>query len=462
MDLRLGDVAAALGDRVRSVGGSVELRAERICNDTRVLHPGDAFVALAGARDGHDFVAEAFARGARFAIVSQWPLPLSPGADQGVIVVDDVDASLADLAAWWRARHPIPMVGIGGGVGKTTTKEATAGLLAILHGPEAILRTPANWNDQRGVSLTLLGLRPHHRRAVLEMGMDRPGEVAQIAALARPRWGVVVSVAATHLEFFPNMAALVATERGLVEALDADGLALLNANDRLVRSMADVATCPVRWFGSLPGLDLRGIRAISRGADPLRFIARQGDAAIEVRTTLLGRHLMTNALAALSVALADGWDLPTAAAAMAEVEVPQRIQVRPGLRGSMVIDDTYNASPASMLAALDYLADWPREQGGRRLAVLGTMRELGPRSPHEHHRLGRRAAARCDALWVTGEERDQIAAGARAGGQAAVRVFADPADALADCAATLQAHDVVLVKASHAVGLDQYVPLLLA
>jgi UDP-N-acetylmuramoyl-tripeptide--D-alanyl-D-alanine ligase len=150
------------------------------------------------------------------------------------------------------------------------------------------------------------------------------------------------------------------------------------------------------------------------------------------------------------------------AAALAQVQISQRIRLLPGINGSTIIDDTYNASPESMRAALDLLADWPREQGGQRLAFLGTMRELGPRSWREHHRLGRRAAWRCSTLWVTGEERDAIAAGARAGGLGDVRVFADLATAAANCVATLQRHDVLLVKASHAVGLDQVVPLLLA
>ncbi len=470
MNLRMDDAARALGDLLCEAHGAGDLVAERVCNDTRVLQPGDAFVALAGARDGHDFVPQAFARGARFGIVARWPLPTTLGSDQGVLVVSDVAAALQRLAMWWRARFTLPVVGIGGGVGKTTTKEITAGLLAVLRGPATILKTPANWNDLRGVSLALLGLRPHHRVAVLEMGMDRPGEVAEIAALGRPRWGVVTSVAATHLEYFPDMASLVATERGLVEALPADGLAILNANDRLVRGMASSgwpapdrmagSSVPVFHYGTIPGVDLRGIDVSSRGLVPLSFTAQRGAEMVAVQTTLLGRHLVTNALAALAVAQADGWDLATAAAALASVQVPQRMQILAGHHGNTVIDDTYNASPASMKAALDFLADWPRPMGGRRLAILGTMRELGPRAPREHHRLGRRAAARCDLLFATGEECEQIAAGARAAGIGAVVVAPDPADALRACAAAMRAEDIVLVKASHAVGLDRYLHLL--
>jgi UDP-N-acetylmuramoyl-tripeptide--D-alanyl-D-alanine ligase len=463
MGLRLTDAAAICGSLLHSAIGPGALAGERICNDSRILQSGDIFVALSSEqRDGHLFVSDALARGARFAIVSQWPLPVDLAPEQGILVVRDVDAALVRLARWWRERYPIPAVGIGGGVGKTTTKETIAALLAQKYGAEHIIKTPANWNDLRGVSLTLLGLRAHHQRAVLELGMDRPGEVAQLAEVAQPRWGVVTAVSATHLEFFPSMNDLIATERGMVEALPPDGLALLNENDRLVRGMIPFATCPTFRFGTLPGADLRAIRVSSRGTAGLSFIARRGDEAVEVQTTLIGRHLVTSALAALSAALADGWLLAEAAAALGQVQVPQRIRFLAGANGSTIIDDTYNASPESMRAALDLLADWPREDGGRRLALLGTMRELGPRSAREHHRLGRRAAWRCQALWVTGEERAAIAEGARAGGLNDIRVFADPYAAALDCAAALRAHDVLLVKASHAVGLDQVIHKLVA
>ena len=462
MGLRLGEVATICGPLLHTVIGPADLVAERICNDSRILQAGDCFVALTNdQRDGHAYVADALARGARFVIVSQWPLAGELGPEQGAVVVRDVDAALVRLARWWRERYTIPAVGVGGGVGKTTTKETVAGLLAQRYGTEHILKTPANWNDLRGISLTLLGLRDHHQRAVIEMGMDRPGEVAQLAEVAHPRWGIVTAVSATHLEFFPSMGDLVATERGMVESLPADGLAILNDNDRLVRDMVPFASCPTFTFGTLPDVALRAIRLSSRGTHGLSFVARQGEATVTVQTNLMGRHLITSALAALSTALADGWSLAEAAAALANVHITQRIRLLPGVQGSTIIDDTYNASPESMRAALDLLADWPRETGGRRMALLGTMRELGPRSPREHHRLGRRAAARCSTLWVTGEERESIADGARAGGLADMRVFATPHAAAVDCLATLHQHDVLLVKASHAVGLDQIIPLLL-
>jgi UDP-N-acetylmuramoyl-tripeptide--D-alanyl-D-alanine ligase len=460
MNLCLGEAAIALGSLLRTTVGPASLAGERICNDTRLLTPGDIFVALAERRDGHQFVGQALERGARFVIVSQWPLPdVTLTSEQGALVVRDVDAALVRLASWWRGKYQIPFTGIGGGVGKTTTKEAVAGLLAQRYGMEHILKTPANWNDLRGISLALLGLRPHHQRAVIEMGMDRPGEVAQLAEVVHPRWGIVTSVSATHLEYFPGMSELIATERGMVESLPPapEGIAILNENDRLVRGMIPFTSARVFRVGTLPDIDLRATNITSQGVNHLSFVVHHEGKEAAVHTTLIGRHLITTALSALAVALADEWTLADAAEALEHVTVSQRIRFRPGLRDSTVIDDTYNASPESMRAALDILANWPLQEGSHRFAILGTMRELGPRSWREHHRLGRRAAACCSSLWAIGEEREALASGARAGGLNDVRSFASPAEAMANCAAVLQAGDVTLVKASHAVGLNQVI-----
>jgi UDP-N-acetylmuramoyl-tripeptide--D-alanyl-D-alanine ligase len=460
MGLTLGEATVVLGPLLRTTVGSSDLVGERICNDSRLLQPGDIFVALTERRDGHIYVGDAFERGASFAIVSQWPLPIELAPAQGVLVVRDVDAALVTLARWWRQRYPIPAVGIGGGVGKTTTKEVTASLLAQRYGSNSVLKTPANWNDARGVSLTILGLRSHHQRAVFELGMDRPGEVAQLAEIAQPQWGIVTSVSATHLEFFPSMDELIATERGMVESLPSDGLAILNDNDRLVRNMIPFATAPTFTFGTIPGVNLIAFSIQNQGTSGLKFTARCGDEEADIQSNLIGRHLITNALASLSVAIADGWTLAEASSALSQIIVPQRIRFIDGLNNSTIIDDTYNASPQSMRAALDLLRDWPQEEGGRRFALLGTMRELGPRSWREHHRLGRYASSRCSILWVTGDEREAIVAGARAGGLEDVRVFADPSEAATNCAALLHPHDVLLVKASHAVGLGHVISIL--
>lgn len=462
MNLTLNAAAETVGSLRLAVIGSPSTSGERICNDTRILQPGDIFVAFPGRRNGHEFVAEAFAKGAAFAIVSKWPLPVNLGSDQGVLVVQDVDAAIVELAQMHRARFDIPVAGVGGGVGKTTTKETVAALLSKRYGVAQVLKTPGNWNDLRGICLTVLGLRAHHCYAVIEMGMDRPGEVAQFAQIVRQQLGIVTSVSITHLEYFPSMADLVATERGMVETLPHNGVAILNSADRLVRGMIPYAPCPVLTFGPFQEDSVYARCVSSLGTQGLSFLVEYRGKTCSVQTSLVGRHLITSALAAISVAIADGWSLEEAVEALAHIVVPQRIRFVDGPRGSVIIDDTYNASPQSMLAALNLLRDWPREQEGKRIALLGDMRELGPRSGKEHWRLGQRAAARCSELWVTGEERETIAAGARAAGLHTVFVCADPFEVAEQLAERLQLNDVVLVKASHAVGLERIIPILTA
>ncbi|GAC1384217.1 MAG: UDP-N-acetylmuramoyl-tripeptide--D-alanyl-D-alanine ligase [Ktedonobacteraceae bacterium] len=462
MHLTLSAAAETVGSLCRAVIGYSSACGERICNDTRILQPGDVFIALAGRVNGHKFVPQALARGAAFAIVSEWPLPLVVGPAQGVLVVRDVDAALVELTRWHRAQFNIPIVGVGGGVGKTTTKETIAALLAQRHGVTSILKTPANWNDLRGICLTLLGLRHYHHCAIIEMGMDRPGEVAQFAALVRQQIGVVTAVSATHLTYFSSMADLVATERAMVETLPPNGVAILNSKDRLVRSMIPYAPCPVMTFGPFQNDTVYARGVTSLGAQGLSFLIEHRDKTLPAQTTLVGRHLITSALAAISVALADGWTLPEAVNALAHVVVPQRMRFVNGPRGSVIIDDTYNASPESMFAALNLLTDWPRKQAGKRIALLGDMRELGPRSQREHLRLGRRAAACCSELWLTGDERETIAAGAREAGLTTIFISADPLEIAAQLARRLQPNDLLLVKASHAVGLERIIPLLAA
>ncbi|MFL5659400.1 MAG: UDP-N-acetylmuramoyl-tripeptide--D-alanyl-D-alanine ligase [Ktedonobacteraceae bacterium] len=462
MNLTLRATAERVGSTRLAVVGSPSACGNRICNDTRILQQGDIFVAFSGKRNGHSFVPEALAKGAAFVIVSEWPLPVEIESEQGVLVVQDVDAAIVELARRHRADFDIPLIGVSGGVGKTTTKETVAALLAQRYGVAHVLKTPANWNDLRGICLTLLGLRTHHRCAVIEIGMDRPGEVAQFTSIARQQIAVVTAVSATHLEYFPSMEELVATERAMVETLPWNGIAILNSADRLVRGMIPYAPCPVMTFGPFQSDAVYARYVTSMGMQGLSFLVEHRGKMLPVHTTLIGRHLVTSALAAISVALAVGWSLEEAVESLADVVVPQRIRFMNGPRGSIVIDDTYNASPQSMLAALNLMTDWPREQGGKRIAFLGDMRELGPRSLREHVRLGRRAAARCSELWATGEERETIAAGARAAGLDPVFVCGNPLEGAERLARRLQAHDIVLVKASHAVGLERIIPILAA
>ncbi len=459
MRLSLGEAANTLENLLRFTVGSPDSIGARICNDTRILEQGDVFVALTGNRNGHDFIQQAYERGASYVIAHEWPIEIPDG--RGAIIVKDTDAALVQLAMAQREKYHSLVIGVGGGVGKTTTKETIAAVLQNRYGAETVLKTPANWNDQRGVALTLLGLRPYHKRVVLEMGMDRPGEVTQLAQLARQRWGIVTSVSATHLEYFPSMDELVATERGMIETLPADGVAFINGDDPLTRGMLPYAPCHVALFGLQDDAEARAVDIAGNGLDGLTFTAIFQNQRQQVKTKLVGKHLITTALAALSVCVYDGMTLREAADLLAETEVPQRIRFLPGAHASQIIDDTYNASPESMRAALNLLAEWPLSAGGRRLALLGDMRELGPRSAAEHVQIGKLAAQVCSALWLTGNEREYLAEGARSVAGCAVYTEENPQNAAEALREALRKGDAVLVKASHAVGLDRVIAALL-
>ncbi len=460
MQLSLGEAAVTLENLLRFTVGSPESIGERICNDTRILEQGDIFVALTGNRNGHDFIQQSYERGASYVIAHEWPIEVPDG--RGAIIVKDTDAALVQLAMAQREKSYSLVIGVGGGVGKTTTKETIAAALQHRYGAETVLKTPANWNDQRGVALTLLGLRPYHKRVVLEMGMDRPGEVTQLAHLARQRWGIVTSVSATHLEYFPSMDELIATERGMIETLPSDGVAFINSDDPLTRGMLPYAPCHTALFGSHEDAEVRAVDITGNGLNGLAFTAIYQNQRQQVKTKLIGKHLVTTALAALSVCIYDGMTLREAAELLAETEVPQRIRLRQGVNASQIIDDTYNASPESMRAALKLLEEWPLPEGGRRLALLGDMRELGPRSAEEHVQLGKIAAQVCGKLWLTGNERDNFAEGARSILGCEVYTEENPQNAAEALRDALRPGDVVLVKASHAVGLDVVIATLLA
>ena len=317
--------------------------------DSREVQPGGLFFALRGAAlDGHDFCADAAARGAAAVVVDR-EVRL-PGV--AVVRVGDTWKALYDLAGAVLARVSPLVVGITGSNGKTSTKELTAAVLGVRH---RVLRTEGNRDTETGVPLALLGLEPEHTAAVLEMGMTAPGEIARLAALARPRVGVVTMVGTVHLEHFPSQEALARAKGELVAALPADGLAVLNAEDAWFDLLRGLGRAPVVSFGLEAG-DLRG-----EGFWPLpeggSLVTVDG---VSVRVGPSGRHQARNALAALAAGRFAGVPLAEGAAALAGVRVAHRLEERPAPGGYIVVDDAYNASPESMLAAFEVCRDRPR------------------------------------------------------------------------------------------------------
>ena len=444
----LADLLAGQGEEVERVGsGECEIAGVEI--DSRAPLVGKLFVALRGARfDGHDFVAAALAAGAAAALVERrWWASRQPA---GVfLVVEDTRHALARLAAAWRARFPWPVAGITGSNGKTTVKEMTAAILRAHFGAESVLATRGNRNNDIGLPLTLLELEAGHRAAVCELGINRPGEMAMLAAIARPDVALVTTAQRAHLEGFGTLDT-VAREKGQIyRFLASDGTAVIPADDphaSLWREMA-AGRC-VLTFGR--GGEVCGT------AEPLSWgwrvqVRALGDEG-EFTLPLPGRHNVHNALAAIACAVALEVPLETAAGALAAfVPVPGRLQPVPGEQGALLIDDTYNANPDSMRAAIEVLAALPH---ARKLLVLGDMGEVGSEAPRLHAQLGAQArAAGIERLFTLGELAREAAA---AFGRAA-ESFAELEPLVQRLRAELSPQTAVLVKGSRFMRMERVV-----
>ncbi|HXG26309.1 MAG TPA: UDP-N-acetylmuramoyl-tripeptide--D-alanyl-D-alanine ligase, partial [Candidatus Binatia bacterium] len=392
---RASDGPFLSADDLRRLTGGRLLRESRrpirgAAVDSRQVGEGQLFVALPGERtDGHRFLAEAAVAGAAAVVVSR-PVPaavLDALGDVTVLAVPDGLVALGAIAAGWRVRFDPLVVGVTGSIAKTSTKEAIA---AVLSRAFRTLRSEGNQNNEIGLPLTLLRLGPEHGAAVLEMGMYAGGEIADLARMARPRIGVVTAVQGVHLSRMGSLSAIEKAKGELVEALPSDGVAVLNHDDRRVRRMADRTAARVLFYGLGHEADVTAEDVTSAGFEGMRFTLRLPPTTggrpvrLPARIPGLGRLSVHNALAGAAVGHAAGIDPARIVHALAGGwSAAHRGQVH-RLGGVTVIDDAYNASPASMSAALDLLAGLP----GRRVAVLGEMLELGKGSATGHREVG--------------------------------------------------------------------------
>lgn len=421
-----------------------------VSTDSRSVEAGQLFVALAGDRfDGHDHVDEAAARGAAAVLVSR------PAAvDRPQLLVTDTLSALQALAAHHRGRFAGPVVAIGGSNGKTTTKELTAAALSPL-GP--IHRTPGNQNNHIGVPLTLLGLESTARAAVIELGMNHSGEMRALARLARPGLAVITNVGREHLAGLGSRRAVMDAELEVVESLDDSDTLILHGDDDELLAAARRFRCRRVTFGFGRNNRCVATGVVEQGLDGIAFDV---DGFPRVTLTLPGRHNALNALAALAVSRELGVPPAEAVGALAGVRpVGGRSRVvRAG--GLRILDDSYNANPESMLAALALLMSTPTS--GRRLAVLGEMLEMGAAAADVHREIGA-AAAFVDRLYVLGPSAIELVAGATARGLAPTRIFVaqDIESLIARVTAESAADDLVLVKGSRGMALEKVVAALL-
>ena len=460
--MRAADLVAATGGTLLRDAGR-PIRGGAV--DSRVVEPGNLFVALPGDRtDGHHFLAAAVAAGAAAVLVSR---PVDDAAlramgDASIVRVADTLLGLQAIAAAWRARFDPLVVGITGSLAKTSTKDATA---AVLAAALPTLKSEGNANNEVGLPLTLLRLGPVHRAAVLEMGMYVGGEIATLARLARPEIGVVTSIAPVHQERAGSLEAIERAKAELVEALPEDGTAVLNADDERVRLFGSRTRASVIRYGFAADADVTADRVVARGLRGMTFdlVARAPQRTrFAVEIAALGRHSVQNALAAAAVGLLAGIPDEAIAAGLATGWASASahrgaIVEAPGLT---ILDDTYNASPPAVLAALEVLASLP----GRPVAVLGEMLELGDAHAASHRVVGEAAGRGVTELVVVGDGARGIADGAVAAGLAASHVHrvSDRAAAIEVLRAILRPGDAVLVKASRGAALESIVDALRA
>ena len=391
--MSLREASAAIGAKARG-----DARFLSVSTDSRTLPRGALFVALRGERfDGHRFLETARERGAAAAMVDETAQATAEGARLPLLVVGDTRLGLGRLAEKWRGRFDIPLVAVTGSNGKTTVKEMIAAILRVHFGDGQVLATKGNLNNDIGLPLTVLELRETHRAAVLELGMNHPGETATLAAIAGPTVALVNNAQREHQEFMKDVAAVAREHAAVFGALRPGGVAVINADDEFAGY----------WRGLLPGGRVRDF-GIDRPAQvsgrrtsgsQIEMRAPEGEASIEFHAD--GRHNVLNACAAAASALAAGASLDAVAKGLAAFRpVGGRMQRLAARSGARLIDDSYNANPDSVRAAIDVLAAEP----GTKFLLLGDMGEVGDRGPAFHEEIGRYARERgVDRLYATGE-----------------------------------------------------------
>jgi UDP-N-acetylmuramoyl-tripeptide--D-alanyl-D-alanine ligase len=459
-------VAASVDDLCRWAHGSILRGApdqafDRTVIDSREVGPGALFVAIVGEKhDAHRFVDEVLARGAAGAVIQSDHTDETIGPSDGFVVhVEDTTRALADLAHGHRQSFSGPLIGITGSNGKTTTKELCADILAQ-RGPT--LATRGNLNNQFGVPLTLLRRAPEDVHAIIEMGMNHRGEIADLAAIAEPTIGVLTNIGTAHVEFLGSREDIAAEKGDLLAALPATGTAILGRDDPLSLGQAERTSASLLTFGRDARADLHASRIRFVDASAFVFAFNTPFGRGEVRVPGLAETIVDNALAAAGGAFAAGASFEDVRTGLAAHRgVPGRMQPKHLSGDVLVIDDSYNANPQSMRNALESLANL--ETHGRRYAVLGEMGELGSEGDTAHREAGQLAGElELDGLFILGASAELVAEGARAAGMPADAIHVEAShEAIGEALrARVSKGDCILVKGSRAAAMERVISAL--
>ena len=411
-------------------------------NDTRTIQPGQLFVVLQGARDGHNFIPAAMDKGAAAVLCSR------KVGDYPAIYVEDPRKALGDIARAELERIGAKVVAVTGSVGKSTTKEMIATVLASTY---RVAKTPANHNNDIGMPMAILEMPTDTEVAVLEMGMNHFREIAYLSDIAHPDVAVIVNIGTSHIEFLGTQEGIRKAKLEITEGMDARGMLLLNGDDTLLRYLDQKPPQRITYFGLSEGCDLQGFDARQEG-ERLRFRAEAGKLSLSVEMELEGLHYVTDALAAVAVGLKLGVPSERISQSLAGFRNLAGRQEIFQAKGCTIIKDCYNAGPESMAAALGVLGNRP----GRHIAVLGDMLELGDCAQAEHYKIGRIAAEKADLVFAYGPHAKRVIDGTITGGMPVNkgRAYLDQEELAAALKAAVKPGDVILFKASRGMHLE--------
>ena len=441
--------------------------------DSRQVTPSSMFVAIPGERtDGHNFINDAFKRGATIALIEnkiadhfqtidlrnralneRFTMPQTPVC----LRVDNSLAALQEIARFRRRQADIRVIGITGSVGKSTTKELVAGVLRQRY---RTLKNRGNYNNEIGLPLSILRLGYGHQSMVLEMGFYQAGEIEFLCDIALPQIGVLTNIGKVHAERAGSQEAIARGKAELVKALppDPDGIAVLNYDDPLVRQMAGDTEARIFYYGLTPAADLWASDVEGMGLEGIRFKVHFRNEILHLRVPMIGHHSVHTALRAIAVGLVEGLTWHEIATGLRQSQSQLRLVAVHSSIGALLLDDTYNASPASMQAALKMLGDME----GRKIAVVGDMMELGQYEKQSHEMIGSRAAEVCCKLVAVGKRGKMIADGAAKAGlkTSAITWIPEVTDVIGHLRDQLRKGDVVLVKGGHSLRMDRIVTAL--
>ena len=437
-----------LRDAAQWCGGTVEEKYADVVfdgagNDTRSLKKGQLFVALQGARDGHDFIPAAMERGAAAVLCSR------KAGDYPAIIVSDPRTALGDIAREALKRIGAKVVAVTGSVGKSTTKEMIA---SVLSGAFRVSRTPANHNNDIGMPMAILDMPEDTEVAVLEMGMNHFREIAYLSCIAHPDIAVIVNIGTAHMEFLGTQQGIRQAKLEILEGMTPQGMLLLNGDDTMLRCLDVTPKQRITYFGASEGCDVRALDVSQKGG-VLRFTVEAGRLTFPVEMKLEGEHYVADALAAVTVGLKLGVHPDKI---RQQLDTFQNMSGRQEIfeaKGCTIINDCYNAGPESMAAALNVLGNRP----GRHIAVLGDMLELGDCAQAEHYKIGRIAAEKADMVFAFGPHAGRVLDGTITGGmpENMGRAFDSREDLITALRRAVKPGDVILFKGSHGMHLEK-------